>query len=38
MAIWCQYHDFNERGKILVSKNQTLEGFVTLQGSSDQLE
>ena len=38
MATWCLYHDFSERGKNLAPKSQPSEGFVSLQGSGDQLE
>lgn len=35
---WYLYHDFSERGKNLAPKSQPSEGFVSPQGSSDQLE
>ena len=38
MTTWRLYHDFSERGKNLAPKSQPSEGFVSLQGSSDQLE
>lgn len=38
MTTWCLYHDFSERNKNLAPKSQPSEGFVSLQGSGDQLE
>lgn len=38
MNTWCLYHGFSERGKNLAPKSQPLEGFVSLQGSGDQLQ
>lgn len=38
MTTWCLYHDFSERGKNLAHKSQPSEGFVSLQGSINQLE